>query len=125
MILNDNLYTIKATETTERGAMFNIELNPYHLIYKAHFPKQPITPGVCIVQIVKELLEIQLGKKLSIKYVKNVKFLSIISPEKSKDISCELTKIQSEDVEGLVKTQAVIFNQAETFAKISIICNVL
>ena len=31
-----------------------LRLNPDHPIYHAHFPGNPITPGVCIVQIVGE-----------------------------------------------------------------------
>ena len=33
----------------------DIRLLPDNVIYKAHFPEKPITPGVCIVQMAVEL----------------------------------------------------------------------
>ena len=48
---------------------FTIRLNPEHIIYKAHFPNYPITPGVCIIRIIRELLELKLGVKLVLKFV--------------------------------------------------------
>ena len=55
-LLND-LYSIISRTDGEGRCDFTIELNPQHFIYKAHFPGEPITPGVCIMQIAKELLE--------------------------------------------------------------------
>ncbi len=59
---------------------FTIRLNPEHIIYKAHFPNHPITPGVCIIRIIRELLELKLGVKLVLKEVKNLKFVIPVSP---------------------------------------------
>ena len=125
MILRDNLFYIRSNETTAKGSLFHLELNPNHFIYQAHFPSQPITPGVCIVQIVKELLEIETNRKLAIKKVNNVKFLSIISPADNCHISCELIKIQVDEESRQIKTQAVIFSDKETYAKVSFICDIL
>ena len=51
MLLND-FYQI----TEQASQAFRIRLNPAHEIYRAHFPGQPITPGVCQIQLVTELL---------------------------------------------------------------------
>ena len=40
----------------DKGQEVKIRLNPDHEIYRAHFPGNPITPGVCIVQIISEVL---------------------------------------------------------------------
>ena len=86
MLLRNNLYTISQKEINGLNGCFTIELNSSHFIYLAHFPEEPITPGVCIVQIGQELLELLLEEsclkkyRLEIKKVKNVKFLSVISP---------------------------------------------
>ena len=57
MKLRDSLYTIVSEFKGDGRHDFNIKLDPEHFIYKAHFPGEPITPGVCIMQIAKELLE--------------------------------------------------------------------
>lgn len=58
-----------------------IRLNPQHDIFKGHFPNNPVMPGVCMLQIFKELSEQGLNKKLFIKECSNVKFMALINPE--------------------------------------------
>lgn len=80
MVLKNNLYIIEGRQSDENVVSYNIRLQPEHTIYKAHFPGEPITPGVCVIQMAKELLEDYLQRPLTIKAVKNVKFLAVISP---------------------------------------------
>ncbi|SEH90669.1 3-hydroxyacyl-[acyl-carrier-protein] dehydratase [Paenimyroides aquimaris] len=58
-----------------------VKLNPQHDIFKGHFPNNPVMPGVCMLQIFKELSEQGLNKKLFIKECSNVKFMALINPE--------------------------------------------
>lgn len=120
MKLKNSLYNIINSEPTAKGVRFDIQLNPEHTIYKAHFPGQPITPGVCIVQIAVELLEEHLNAPLQLKTAKNVKFLSVISPCENKCISYELQNISEED--GMVKWQTVVTSSQNNFAKLSLVC---
>lgn len=122
MQLKNNLYTIKSRRTDGLSGSYDIQLNPSCAIYKAHFPGQPITPGVCIVQIGKELLEELMGEKLNIIRVKNVKFLSIISPVETTDITYTFKKVECSDEESEIKTQIVVASDCEMKAKISFTC---
>ena len=72
-----------------RGVRFgyDIRLDASHFIYAAHFPGAPITPGVCVIQIARELIEEELKQKLMIRRVKNVKFLKVISPVEMPDVT--------------------------------------
>ena len=63
MLIND-FFNIQDKQETETGMVYNIQLNPNHEIYKGHFPEQPIAPGVCLAQVVKELCENHLGQDL-------------------------------------------------------------
>ena len=49
MKLIDSLYKVISDTRSETGHVYSIELDPEHFIYKAHFPGEPITPGVCIL----------------------------------------------------------------------------
>lgn len=80
MVLKNNLYKIEGQLSDESSVSYDIRLQPDHTIYRAHFPGEPITPGVCVIQMAKELLEDHLHRPLAIKAVKNVKFLAVISP---------------------------------------------
>lgn len=61
-------------------ASYRIRLNPGHEIYKAHFPEQPITPGVIIVRMAMELLSEALGRKAHLVGAPNIKFSSPLFP---------------------------------------------
>lgn len=62
-------------------ASYRIRLNPGHEIYKAHFPEQPITPGVIIVRMAMELLSEALGRKAHLVGAPNIKFSSPLFPQ--------------------------------------------
>jgi len=57
MKLRDSLYYINNKVTEGTAVRYDVQLDASHFIYQAHFPGEPITPGVCIIQIAKELLE--------------------------------------------------------------------
>lgn len=84
MKLRDNLYTIVGKDIIEGKQSFIIVLNPSCAIYAAHFPEMPITPGVCIIRIVEELLEEALGYHLRLCAIKNAKFLTVLKPDGQK-----------------------------------------
>lgn len=123
MQLKNNLYTIKDKQMPDgiSGSIYELELNPSSIIYQAHFPGEPITPGVCIVQMGQELVEDALQKKLRISFVKNVKFLSILSPQQSVAVTFLLQKVQVSDDGNEVKVLFVVTSAHEAKAKVSMV----
>lgn len=122
MILKNSLYKVLHKEMDAAGITYSVELDSEHFIFKAHFPGQPIMPGVCIVQMVKELLEDCLGKSFRISRIKNVKFLSVISPLETSSLLCRLAKLEECAAEKTVKVQATIGTATEQNAKVSLVC---
>lgn len=101
-ILTD-FYTLENYEKSETGSFTaNIKLNQAHEIFKGHFPENPVTPGVCMMQIVKELTEEFTGKKLFLKTASNVKFMAIINPFETPDLTLQL---DIKEVENEVKVK--------------------
>ena len=121
MQLRNNLYTVTGKDIEGTTVRFAIQLNPSCFIYQAHFPSEPITPGVCIVQIGLELLEDMLHQSLEISMAKNVKFLSPISPEETTSIEYVIGKMTRFD-DGTVKAQIVVSAETGVKAKISLVC---
>ena len=81
MKLLDAMYSIVSAD----GNQLRLQLHPEHEIYQAHFPGNPITPGVCLVQIVAELAGRQLQRHLTLHRVANLKFTAPVSPVESDD----------------------------------------
>ena len=123
MRLNGDFFRIESRMEglPEGQSGFNIMLNPDHLIYKAHFPGQPVTPGVCILQMIQEILSEQEGMPLFISKIKNVKFINLISPLNDSRISVLFSSVSEED--GGIRAQGVIArreNIADVFLKFSV-----
>ncbi len=79
MLLND-LYFLESVSDSEGTLAFHISIKADHPIYKGHFPGQPVTPGVVLSEMVKELLENYLGKPLEMVNMRQCKFLAPHSP---------------------------------------------
>lgn len=122
MQLNDYLYTVTASRTADGEATFTLALNAACPIYAAHFPGHPVTPGVCIVQTAKELLETVIGKPLDIVAVKNVKFLAVLSPDGAPQVECSVSKIQHAADGDEVSARVEMSCRGATVAKISLTC---
>lgn len=123
MILKNYLYkVINENESPER-VTYSLSLNQECPIYKAHFPNMPITPGVCIIQVVKELLEDHLKMNLQTAGVKNAKFLRVLKP--TDEVIC-VNLVQIQIQKQIIKAQAMVTDSSDTvYAKISLICNVV
>ena len=68
-----------------------MKLHKEHDVFKGHFPGNPIMPGVCMIQMIKELTEQVTGKALFLSAASNVKFMAKISPEENEIIDLVLT----------------------------------
>jgi 3-hydroxyacyl-[acyl-carrier-protein] dehydratase len=57
-----------------------ISLNPADKIYEGHFPGTPVAPGVCLVEIIREIMSDLTGRELRLKEAGNIKFMAIVNP---------------------------------------------
>ena len=124
MILNGELYSIEAKLTASQEMVygFDVRLNPEHFIYKAHFPGHPITPGVCLMQMVSELASVAEDCPLFIRNVKNAKYTGVVVPTDNPLLRFIFTsRIETED--GGIKLQALVTATGNTdivFTKFSV-----
>lgn len=120
MRLNNELYIIERAQRGSSAAVYTIRLCPDSLIYKAHFPAQPITPGVCIVQIATEIASDYLGCTLALGSIRNAKFLAVLSPDSTDEADVDLSSVA---VEGQnVSFKCILRNATTIFAKMTLLC---
>lgn len=90
MLLKD-FYKVEKLEKTDEGKYTAVVfLNKEHDIFKGHFPGNPVTPGVCMMQIIKELTQEILGSSLIMTSSSNVKFMALINPEVNPTLKLDL-----------------------------------
>lgn len=83
MTLKDDFFSIAAMEASKDGFSCRVTIQPDHIIYLGHFPGFPVTPGVVQLQILHELLEVHLQKKIKLEKMIDCKFLKILDPNKT------------------------------------------
>ena len=89
-MLNNDFFYIRSVTNEDNTIVAALQLNPEHIIFHGHFPGQPVVPGVCQVQIIKEILEAQTGKSLQLTTADHIKFLSVIVPDKDAVINAAI-----------------------------------
>ena len=114
LLLND-FYTLgPVTKTGPAKLTAAIGLNAGHAIFKGHFEQMPIVPGVCQTQIVKELLQQELDKNLTMVKGSNIKFMGMIVPQQHPTITVEMEYSQAGN---LYTAEAKLFYENTTFTK--------
>jgi 3-hydroxyacyl-[acyl-carrier-protein] dehydratase len=88
-------------------------------IFKGHFPNQPVVPGACLLQLVKEVLEEALQKTLQLKKASQLKFISMVMPGDNNlilELSYKLTENKEISIVGkLTNCEAVSFKFQGSF----------
>ena len=115
MILLDDFYSILQKVPTPGVVKAKIAINKKHRILEGHFPGLPVVPGVCMLQIVKEIMEINSGRELRLTAADNMKFLSVINPEQNNEVDVIVNYI---DEEGKLSINATLFAGTVTFFKL-------
>jgi len=85
MLLND-FYSVRDPQQSDDSSSCIVVFNGSHEIFNGHFPSQPVVPGVCMMQMIKELMQRQLNKQLLLHSAGQVKFLQLITPEISPEV---------------------------------------
>lgn len=118
MKLENDIYTLQSIDCDSSRCNAVIVLNPDSAIYKGHFPGNPITPGVVIIGIARELIEHALGLSLTLTGVPSVKYMSVLTPTSSPKVTYILEFTADNDK---VKAKATVKNETTSFARISLV----
>lgn len=115
-MLKETFFMIRERIRTEKGWTYRIALNASHPVYQAHFPQNPVTPGVCIVQLIKEIVEDSCSTSFFIRLLKNVKFLHVLNPLEHEEVTVDFTYRIDED--GRYSVTAVLCDEQLVFSKV-------
>lgn len=90
MLLND-FYTLATQDFSSEKLQATLVFNRSHKIFDGHFPGLPVVPGVCMMQIVREVTALAVARKLRIATGDNLKFMAVINPDEQKEVSLTVT----------------------------------
>jgi 3-hydroxyacyl-[acyl-carrier-protein] dehydratase len=113
-MLKDNFFRLSGPVTGSDGTYSaSIRLEPDHAIFAGHFPGLPVVPGVCMMAIIKEILQEIVHRPLRLVQAGNLKFLSLINPLQNESVNVELKFTEGTDetlvLDGSIFTDNLIF----------------
>ena len=106
MLLN-HFFTIGDKQVSGNELTVTLTINKDHRIFEGHFPGQPVVPGVCMMQMILELMEQVTGKRLKLITAHDMKFLAVINPQVNNSVSA--TVKYTEDEGETFSASATIF----------------
>lgn len=116
MRLSGTFFTILSSKESGNGFEPLIRLEPDNIIFKAHFPEYPITPGAVQIRVATELLESHLGKSLTLKTVSDLKFMEPLYP--GAEAAYSFTKLV--EVDGHLKVELTVRSEEKVFSRMSL-----
>lgn len=114
-MLHNIFFKILKEEPAEGAVKALLSIDKDHAILKGHFPGQPVVPGVCMMQIVKELVERQTKRNLRLTEAENMKFLSVIDPRQHPEVEAGVSFSENN---GVISLNASLFSGSVIFFKL-------
>lgn len=112
-MLVTNYYTIISRQKIEGGEQFLVSLNADCEVYKGHFPGEPISPGVCNLQMIKECAELVAERELLLNFVQQCRLTTLITPLQHPQVEVKIYLL--EKLENGIKLRGTIGRGDEIF----------
>ncbi len=112
MLIKD-YYIIESQESiSDSVTLFDIRLCPDCPIYQGHFPEQPVSPGVCNIQMLKELAEKVAGTRFVMNQLNLCRLTTLITPNNHPTLQAY---ISIEEKSGIYKLVGKLGNGEEIY----------
>jgi len=107
MILLNDFFTINDKVSSETEIWAKLFINANHKIFEGHFPNQPVVPGVCMLQMIKEIVEEVIEKQTNLVQAAEIKFLAVINPQENNLVHASIKLTTGES--GTINITASLF----------------
>ena len=91
-LLNDYYRIDGRIAKSDDTVVFNIALLPDYHVYAGHFPGNPVSPGVCNIQMIKECAEQMTGRRLFLNYIAKCRFSAILTPQTTSALQLRISR---------------------------------
>ena len=110
----DNYYSVLSCTTTDhRTGVVSVHLNAGCCVYEGHFPGNPVSPGVCNINMIRECAELISQCKLRIVRVKQCRLTTLVTPLTHPQIDVTIDLQEQED--GAFRLNASIGKDGDNY----------
>jgi 3-hydroxyacyl-[acyl-carrier-protein] dehydratase len=114
MPLND-FFSYQIDRNDNGTILARVSIQAKHPLFKGHFPGQPVTPGVALIEIIRQVISSALKKKLMLTEAREIKFISAIIPTEITDLDLSIEYTVSD---GKINTSCIISGNGKVFSKL-------
>ena len=79
-LLLGSFFTVAAQVSEPSRLRLQVRINAQHALFNGHFPGRPVVPGVCVLAMIKDVLQQHFAKDLLLRTCTSSKFLRPIDP---------------------------------------------
>ena len=97
MFLENRFYKILSEERQEASATYKVAILPDCNVYDGHFPGNPVCPGVCNIETIKECAMRLTGKDLRIRNIKQCRLTAIATPTVCPVVTITVNAVPKDD----------------------------
>ncbi len=108
MCLENNYYKIISRQSNGLSGVFHIALCPDCDVYRGHFPGNPVSPGVCNIQTIKECAEKLTEQQLQISNIRRCRLTAVATPTTSPELEVDINLTPTET--GYIITSTISDN---------------
>ena len=108
MLLENKYYKVERFGREGNVGVFDIALLPECSVYDGHFPGNPVCPGVCNIETIRECAMLLTGKRLTISTIRQCRFNSLITPCEGKLLTVEVSAVEED---GKYLTTASVYDK--------------
>jgi 3-hydroxyacyl-[acyl-carrier-protein] dehydratase len=114
--INDRIFKIEGMQHDASQITASLNINKNSSIFEGHFPGQPVVPGACMLQLVKDVLEEVLHMPILLKKAGNIKFINMITP--ANNLTAKLTISYKITDDGSISINANLLTGEVTYFKL-------
>ncbi len=111
-MLENKYYQIISVQSGELSATFHIAILPDCDVYRGHFPGNPVCPGVCNIETLRECVSKLLHKKVRISTIKQCRLTAVATPTTCSELD---VKVEVTPVGENYTVTASIFDGGKTY----------
>lgn len=113
MLLENKFYRVLSEERGEGlSAKFRVAILPECNVYDGHFPGDPVCPGVCNIETIKESAILLCGEKLRYSTIKQCRLTALATPTVCPEVDVQVNLSPSGEGYAL---QATIADDRQTY----------
>ena len=115
MYLLNYYYRINHLELTGNGGEVEIQILPNCPVFQGHFPGNPICPGVCNVEVIRECACLLTHQNLTIVRIKQCRFVNVLTPKSNEKLLVQVVTSPNQESVCVEATMSNANNLFVTF----------